>query len=94
MAEISRTALFGKLNPIAYKALENATVFCKLRGNPYVEIVHWLHQIMQLQDSDFHRVIRHFDLNASKLAADTQAALDRLPAARPASATSPDISKR
>ncbi|MBL8760187.1 MAG: AAA family ATPase, partial [Phycisphaerae bacterium] len=79
MAEISRTALFGKLNPIAYKALENATVFCKLRGNPYVEIVHWLHQIMQLQDSDLHRVIRHFDLNASKLAADTQAALDRLP---------------
>ncbi|MFO0835540.1 MAG: type VI secretion system ATPase TssH [Phycisphaerales bacterium] len=79
MAEISRTALFGKLNPIAYKALENATVFCKLRGNPYVEIVHWLHQIMQLQDSDFHRIIRHFDLNASKLAADTQAALDRLP---------------
>ncbi len=79
MAEISRTALFGKLNPIAYKALENATVFCKLRGNPYVEIIHWVHQLMQLQDSDLHRIIRHFDLNASKLAADAQAALDRLP---------------
>ena len=46
MTEISRTALFGKLNPIAYRAIEGATVFCKLRGNPYVELVHWLHQIL------------------------------------------------
>ena len=38
MAEISRAALFGKLNPLAYKAIEGATVFCKLRGNPYVEL--------------------------------------------------------
>ena len=29
MAEISRTALFGKLGPLAYKAIEGATVFCK-----------------------------------------------------------------
>ena len=45
--EISRVALFGKLNPLAYKAIEGATVFCKLRGNPYVELVHWFHQILQ-----------------------------------------------
>ena len=49
MAEISRVALFGKLNSVGYKAIESATVFCKLRGNPYVELVHWLHQILQLQ---------------------------------------------
>ena len=52
MGEISRAALFGKLNSVAYKAIEAATVFCKLRGNPYVELSHWLHQILQLQDSD------------------------------------------
>ncbi len=34
MSEISRVALFGKLNPLVYKAIEGATVFCKLRGNP------------------------------------------------------------
>jgi type VI secretion system protein VasG len=44
MSEISRLALFGKLNPLLFKSLEGATVFCKLRGNPYVELVHWLHQ--------------------------------------------------
>ena len=38
MSEISRNALFKKLNPLAYKAIESATLFCQLRGNPYVEL--------------------------------------------------------
>ncbi|MCC5086472.1 type VI secretion system ATPase TssH [Xanthomonas campestris] len=79
MAEISRSALFGKLNPLAYRGIESATVFCKLRGNPYVELVHWLHQLLQLQDSDLHRIIKHFQLNPSTLARDVTAALDGLP---------------
>ena len=79
MGEISRAALFGKLNSVAYKAIEAATVFCKLRGNPYVELVHWLHQILQLQDSDLHRIIRQFSLEPARLARDLTDALDRLP---------------
>ncbi|WP_017159435.1 type VI secretion system ATPase TssH [Xanthomonas phaseoli] len=79
MAEISRSALFGKLNPLAYRGIESATVFCKLRGNPYVELVHWLHQLLQLQDSDLHRIVKHFQLNPSTLARDVTAALDGLP---------------
>ena len=79
MSEISRVALFGKLNPLVYKAIEGATVFCKLRGNPYVELVHWLHQMLQLQDSDLHHIIRHFQLDPAKVARDFTEALDRLP---------------
>jgi len=79
MAEISRAALFGKLNSLCYKAIESATVFTKMRGNPYVEIVHWFNQILQLQDSDLLRIIKHYDLNPSRLAADVTAALDALP---------------
>ena len=79
MAEISRVALFGKLNALCYRAIEGSTVFCKLRGNPYVEMVHWLHQILQLQDSDVHRLVRHYELDAAVLARDLTAALDRLP---------------
>ncbi len=79
MADITRNALFGKLNPTTYRAIESATVFCKLRGNPYVELVHWLHQLLQLEDSDLHRIVRHFALDPSKLARDVTAALDRLP---------------
>ena len=69
MAEISRTALFGKLNPIAYKAIEGATVFCKLRGNPYVELQHWLYQILNAPDSDLHRIVKHYEIDGSVLIA-------------------------
>ncbi|WP_287809100.1 Clp protease N-terminal domain-containing protein, partial [Pseudomonas sp.] len=79
MGEISRAALFGKLNSVAYKAIEAATVFCKLRGNPYVELAHWFHQLLQLQDSDLHRVIRQFNLDPARVAQGLTDALDRLP---------------
>ena len=79
MSEISRTALFGKLNSLAYKAIEGATVFCKMRGNPYVELEHWFAQLLQSQDSDLHRAIQHYGLDISVIAKDMTAALDRLP---------------
>ncbi|HZN36108.1 MAG TPA: type VI secretion system ATPase TssH, partial [Pirellulaceae bacterium] len=79
MAEISRVALFGKLNSLGYRAIEAATVFCKMRGNPYVELVHWFHQILQLQDSDLHKIIKHFQLDAARLVKDLTENLDKLP---------------
>jgi len=90
MTEISRTASFGKLNALAYKAIEGATVFCKMRGNAFVELQHWLVQILNVPDSDLHRIVRHYNLDAAALAADLTNALDRLP--RGASSVS-DISQ-
>ena len=79
MAEINRVVLFGKLNSASYQAVEGAMVFCKLRGNPYVELEHWLSQILQSPDSDWHRVIQHYGLDSSALAKDLTTSLDRLP---------------
>jgi type VI secretion system protein VasG len=79
MSEINRSALFGKLNSLAYKAIEGATVVCKLRGNPYVELVHWVQQILSTSDSDLHHIVRFFEIDASRLAKDMTEALDRLP---------------
>jgi type VI secretion system protein VasG len=79
MSEISRVASFGKLNRTAYKGIESATVFCKLRGNPYVELVHWLQQLLQVPDSDLTRIVKHFEIDPSRLAKDLTDALDRLP---------------
>lgn len=79
MTEISRAALFGKLNSLGYKAIESATVFCKMRGNPYVELVHWFHQILQVQDSDLHRIVKEFELDPARLVKDLTDSLDRLP---------------
>jgi type VI secretion system protein VasG len=79
MSGISREALFGKLNPIAYQSIESATVFCKMRGNPYVELVHWVAQLVQTPGTDLEAIVRHYELESSTLARDITAALDRLP---------------
>ena len=79
MSGISRETLFGKLNPIAYQSIEGATVFCKMRGNPYVELVHWVAQLVQVQGTDLEAIIRHYQLETSTLARDITTALDRLP---------------
>ncbi|MTD38241.1 type VI secretion system ATPase TssH [Erwinia sp. CPCC 100877] len=77
---ITRKNLFGKLNTILFKSVESATTLCKLRGNPYVELVHWLNQIYQQPDSDIRHIIRHFEVDAEVLERDFAQALTRLPA--------------
>lgn len=79
MSEINRTELFGKLDSLLYRSLEGATAFCKLRGHPYVELVHWLHQIMHEHDSDFQRIIKYFNLKPDEVEKGIVAALDELP---------------
>ena len=79
MSEISRTALFGRLNPTALKAIETATSFCKMRGNPYVELVHWIHILLQDPRNDFAAIRTAFGLDDTKLTKDVVAALDALP---------------
>ncbi|WP_137928260.1 type VI secretion system ATPase TssH [Cupriavidus sp. 2SB] len=78
--DISRQALFGRLNPTLFKAIESATAFCKLRGNPYVELVHWLHQLLQTPDGDLQRMLRHAGADLQTLEADVTRALATLPA--------------
>ena len=77
---ISRQSLFGKLTPVLFKALESATSLCKLRGNPHVELAHWINQILQAQDNDMIRLIRHFKPDQGNLERDCARALSALPA--------------
>ena len=78
MTEISRANLFGKLNELGYKSIESATKLCKLRGNPYVELVHWIDQVSNQQDSDFHHILRHFDIDLSVVSRDITNNLEML----------------
>ena len=64
---------------MGYKAIEGATIFCKMRGNPFVELEHWFAQLLQTPDSDLHKIVQHYGLDASVLAKDMTTALDRLP---------------
>lgn len=76
---ISRHALFGKLGATLFRSIESATVFSKLRGNPYIELVHWLHQLLAQSDGDLHRIVRHCGISRELLERDLQTALAALP---------------
>ena len=79
MTEISRSALFGRLSATALKAIETATGFCKIRGNPYVEVAHWIHILLQDPQNDVGAIRSRFQLDDAKLARDIVASLDSLP---------------
>jgi type VI secretion system protein VasG len=79
MTNFTAESLFGKLNKVAYRSIESATNFCKLRGNPQVELVHWIHQILQLQDSDLLRILRQFSCDSSRVAQGLMETLEQLP---------------
>jgi type VI secretion system protein VasG len=76
---IPRRALFSTLNATLFRAIESATAFAKLRGNPYVELVHWIHQLWQASGNDLHRVVSHYGLDAAQLEKDLTIALSQLP---------------
>lgn len=77
---ISRRNLFGKLTPTLFRAIESATALAKLRGNPHVELVHWLLQLSQAPDSDFVRILTQAGLESARLHPQLTAALGQLPA--------------
>lgn len=79
MADISRSSLFGRLNPTALKAIETATTFCKMRGNPYVELIHWIHVLMQDPRNDVAAIRTAFNIDDTQLARDIVGNLDKLP---------------
>ncbi|APW38299.1 ClpV1 family T6SS ATPase [Rhodoferax koreense] len=77
---ISRRILFGKLDATLFRALESATAFARLRGNPYVELTHWVHQLWRASDGDLHRICRHYRFDESSFDRDLTTALSVLPA--------------
>jgi len=80
MSNISRSVLFGKLNTTLYKTLENAYTFCRLRENSYVELVHWLHSLLQTEKTDIFCLINSFNLDEARVRKDVLTAVEKLPA--------------
>lgn len=76
---ISRRTLFAKLNPLLSDTLESGTELCRLKKNPYVELVHWLDQLLQQPESELRCILRYFSTDQAQLEADLSRALARLP---------------
>jgi type VI secretion system protein VasG len=78
MLGIRREAVYTKLDPVPFHALESAFQLARVRGDAYVELAHWLNQILMLPDSDLHRIVTAFGIDHARLAADMSRTLERI----------------
>ena len=76
---IVRRTLFDKLNDVLSRSIESGTELCRLKGNPYVELVHWLITLLQEERCDLQYILRHYPLDRAKLEEDLMAQAARLP---------------
>ena len=76
---IKRKELVGKLNPVCLRAFSAAAQAAKARGNPYVELVHFVDSLAQSERSDFEILLQSADVDFERLKADITRALDALP---------------
>jgi type VI secretion system protein VasG len=65
------------LNPFCRSALEGAVGLTLSRTHYNVEIEHWLLKLIEATDNDAAAVLRHFEIDAGRLAADLNKVLDR-----------------
>ena len=78
MLGIRREAVYTKLDPLPFRALESAFQLARTRGDAYVELAHWLNQILMQPDSDLHRIVAAFGIDHARLAADMSRTLERI----------------
>ena len=74
-----RKELVAKLNATGVRAFKAAADTAKLRGNPYVELVHFVQQLVLSERSDVQMIIADAGLDVSRLTADMTRAIDKLP---------------
>lgn len=76
---IKRKELVGKLNPICLQAFSEAAQSAKRRGNPYVELVHFLTALADTDRSDFALLLEAAGVDRIKFDDDLVRATDTLP---------------
>jgi len=75
---VNLKSLVGRLNDTCRGALEGAAGLCLSRTNYDVEIEHILAKLLEQDDTDLHKIARHYEVNIDRLSKDVTTALDRL----------------
>ncbi len=76
---VKRKELVSKLNDTCLKAFSAAAKTAKMRGNPYVELVHFIEQLALSERSDFAILCQAAGVDEARLSADITRAADALP---------------
>ncbi|MBK6406342.1 MAG: type VI secretion system ATPase TssH [Holophagales bacterium] len=88
---VNLKSLIGRLNDTCRQALEGAAGLCLSRTNYDVEVEHVLLKILEAPDTDVLKILRRFEIDASRFAKDVTRALDRL---KTGNARTPALSPR
>lgn len=78
MSKINRAELFSRLNPTLFQSLESATRFARYRNHARVEFAHWINLLLQLPNSDLHRIASATGVDMARMSSDVTDALNRL----------------
>src|SRR5256886_7094616 len=75
---VNLRSLIGKLNNQTRGVLEAAAGLCLARPPSDVEIEHFLVKLLDASDADTAYILKHFEVNRSRLANDLTRSLDKL----------------
>jgi type VI secretion system protein VasG len=75
--DINLRSLIGKFNPATRGATEGAAGLCLARTHFNVEIEHYLFKLLDSTDGDFAAIVRHAEIDRTRLATELTRALDR-----------------
>lgn len=79
MSAPTREKLYLKLHPVALEALEQAHATTRRRGNPYVELAHWLDALVRHDKSDLRAIVEHAGIDRGILEKDLLDELESYP---------------
>jgi type VI secretion system protein VasG len=75
---VNLRSLIGKLNTTARNALESSAGLCLSRTHYDIEVEHFLTKLLGETGTDFTAILRHFEIDPSRLAAELGRSLDKL----------------
>ena len=75
---VNLRSLIGKLNDTTRNAVEAAAGLCMSRTHYDVEIEHYLTKLLDSSDGDFAAILKHFEVDKSRLAGELTRSLDNL----------------
>ncbi len=88
---VNLKSLISRLNDTSRSALEAAAGLCLSRTNYDVDIEHLLLKLLEASDTDIAKILRHYEIDVSRLTKDITRALDRL---KTGNARTPALSPR
>src|SRR5580704_6143585 len=71
-------SLIAKLNDQTRSALEGAAGLCLSRTHYDIEVEHFLTRLLDSSDNDFAAIVKHFEIDKSRLTAELARSLDKL----------------